>query len=441
MKLKYSLTAGGFFALFLVQLQALAAQTLQTQTWAYTVKKNDSLHFICRQFCVQHADVKKLAQLNQIPNPDLLQPNQIITIPLSYLKIVVMPAQVLNASGDVRLKKNGSEALQKLAMTDALTVGDTVQTGANSVAKLKFADGSVSTLQPNSSLTLVTSHQYAGKLNYEIKMKLSSGRTEIVANPQHLQDDNVEVETPTAVAVVRGTTFRVGAENAKAIEETLQGLVAFSAEGQEVAVAEQFGTVARAGEPPLAPQKLPDAPNTQNFAKVFHGDNVKFEMPVQAGFSWVAQLAKDQALTDIAREQRGTGVITFQDLPLGQYFLTLRTQDAQGLQSVDAVHAFSAQAALPQLVLIAPLGQTLAGNHHVFSWKALPQNQGYLLQIASDANFEKIVLTRVVSYHTFHLQEALPQGQYFWRVAAKYAGRVPENATSHFSESGQFSFQ
>lgn len=440
MSLKHAITANGFFALFLVQTSAFAAQALPAQSWQYTVKKNDSLHLICQKFCVKSADVRNLAQLNQIPNPNLLRPNQVIGIPFSYLKMTVLPAQVLNVSGDVRVKKSGSDNLQKLTLADAVTVGDTVQTGANSVAKLKFADGSISTLQPNASLTLVTSHQYAGKGNYEVKVKLSSGRTEFIANPQHLQDNNVEVETPTAVAVVRGTEFRVGAENAKTIEETLQGLVAFSSGGQEVAVAEQFGTVARAGEPPLAPQKLPDPLNTEKFPKLFHGNQVKFEISVQTGFSWVAQLAKDQAFNEVVSEQTGTEALIFQDLPLGQYFLKLRAQDAQGLQSADATHVFSVQAALPQLVLVAPLGQTLAGNHHAFTWKPMPQDEGYLVQIASDANFEKMVLARTVSFNTFYLLEALPQGQYFWRVAAKFSGKVPENATSNFSEIGQFSF-
>lgn len=440
MRLKHSIAAGGFFALFLGHIATICAQSLQPQAWQYTVKKNDSLHLICRQFCAKNADVREIAQFNQIPNPNLLRPNQTLSIPFSYLKVTVLPAQVLNANGDVRIKKNGSEAFQPLSLSDAVNVGDAIETGVNSIAKIKFADGTISTLQSKSSLVLVTSHQYAGKLNYTIKIKLSSGRTEVVANPQHLQDDNVEVETPTAVAVVRGTEFRVGAESTKAIEETLQGLVAFSADGQAVNVVEQFGTVARAGEPPMAPQKLPEAPNTQGLSKNFYGNQASFDLPLQAEFSWVAQLAKDQTFNEVVYEQVGTGTLQFQDLPIGQYFLKLRYQDAQGLQSADAVHAFEVKAALPALILIAPLGQTLTGNLNEFTWKDLPLNQGYLVQIASDENFKNIVLNRVVSYSKLHLLEALPQGKYYWRVAAKYAGRVPEKATDHFSESGQFSF-
>ncbi len=443
MTLKNSIAQSGFFILFLSTLQALAASETgnsSQSTWQYTVQKNDSLHTICKKYCVSNADVKKIAQLNQVKNPDLIQPNQVITIPYAYLRVTNLPAQVLVANGDVRIKKSGSDTFIRLQNNETIFVGDTVQTGANSIVKIKFADGSTSNLQPNSSLTLLSSHQYAGKSNYYIKVQLSAGRTEIIANPQHLQDDQMEVETPTAVAVVRGTEFRVGAEKDKAIEETLQGLVGVVANAQEVSVGQQYGTVARVGEPPLSPQKLPVSPDTKNLSPIIHGADAVLNIPVEAGLTWVAQLAKDENFNEVVDSQRGTGMLQLKNLAIGPYFLKLRYQDAQGLQSVDAVHAFQVQGALPKLILIAPLGQTLTGNFNIFGWQDLPQHAGYTIQIAKDANFEQLVLTRSVSFNTFYLQEVLPEGQYFWRVAARYAGQVPASATADFSEAGQFGF-
>lgn len=443
MTLKNSMAQSGFFILFLSALQALAASETgnsSQSTWQYTVETNDSLHTICKKYCVSNVDVKKIAQLNQVKNPDLIHPNQLITIPYVYLRVTNLPAQVLVANGDVRIKKNGTDTFIKLQNNETIFVGDTVQTGVNSIVKIKFADGSTSNLQPNSSLTLLSSHQYAGKSNFYIKVQLSAGRTEIIANPQHLQDDQMEVETPTAVAVVRGTEFRVGAEQDKAIEETLQGLVSVVANAQEVSVGQQYGTVARVGEPPLTPQKLPVSPDTKNLPPIIHGAEAVLNIPVEAGLTWVAQLAKDENFNEVVDSQRGTGMLQLKNLAIGPYFLKLRHQDAQGLQSVDAVHTFQVQEALPKLILIAPLGQTLTGNFNIFSWQELPQHAGYTIQIAKDANFEQLVLTRSVSFNTFYLQEVLPEGQYFWRVAAKYAGQVLASATADFSEAGQFGF-
>lgn len=443
MKLRNSLAQGGFFILFLSALQVFAASEPGNQSqhaWYYTIQKNDSLHAICKKYCVSHADVKELAHLNQLKNPNIIRPNRVITIPYAYLRVTNSPAQVMVTNGDVRIKKNGVGAFQKLQNTESILVGDTVQTGANSVVKIKFADGSTSNLQPNSSLTLLSSHQYAGKSNFYIKVQLSTGRTEIIANPQHLQDDQLEVETPTAVAAVRGTEFRVGAEKNKAIEETLQGLVSVVANAQEVSVGEQYGTIAQEGRPPLTPQKLPPPPDTKSLPTIIHGTAATLGILEQSGLTWVMQLAKDVNFNDVVDTQSGTGALQLNKLAIGQYFLKLRHQDVQGLQSVDAVHAFQVKAVLPKLILNAPLGQTLSGNFNIFSWQDLPQHAGYTIQIAKDANFEQLLFTRSVSFNTFYLQKTLPEGQYFWRVAAKYSGQMPASATADFSEAGQFSF-
>lgn len=443
MKLKTSIALGGFFILFISALPAFSASETgnpSQQAWQYSVQKNDSLQAICKKYCVHNADLNKLAQLNQIKNPNIIQPNQMITIPYTYLRVTNFPAHVLVANGDVRIKKNDTDTFIKLQNNESIFVGDTVQTGTNSIVKIKFADGSTSNLQPNSSLTLLTSQQYAGKSNFYIKVQLSKGRTEIVANPQHLQQDQLEVETPTAVAAVRGTVFRVGAEKNNTIEETLQGLVSVVANAQEVSVGQQYGTVAREGQPPLAPQKLPAPPETNNLSSIVSGTEASLNIPEQTGLTWVAQLAKDANFNEMVDSQSGTGTLRLKNLAIGQYFLKLRHQDAHGLQSEDATHIFQVQAALPKLILIAPLGQTLAGNFNIFSWQNLPQHAGYTIQIAKDASFQQLVLTRSVSFNTFYLQEALPTGQYYWRVAAKYVGPVPAGATTEFSESGEFSF-
>lgn len=443
MKRNNSLAQGGFFILFLSALQAFAAPeegNQSQQTWQYTVQKNDSLHAICKKYCVSQDAVKKIAQLNQLKNPNIIQPNHVITIPYAILRVINFPAQVVVANGDVRIKKNGVDTFRQLQNVESIFVGDTVQTGTNSVVKIKFADGSTSNLQPNSSLTLLSSHQYAGKSNFYIKVQLSAGRTEIIANPQHLQDDQLEVETPTAVAAVRGTSFRVGAEKDKAIEETLAGLVNVAANAQEVSVGEQYGTIAQEGRPPLAPQKLPAPPDIKNLPTIVHDTVAALSIPEQSGLTWVAQLAKDVNFNDVVDSQSGTGALQLNNLAIGQYFLKLRHQDVQGLQSADAVHAFQVKAALPKLILNAPLGQTISGNFNVFSWQDMPQHAGYMIQIAKDANFTQLILTRFVSFNTFYLQEALPAGQYYWRVVAKYSGQVPANASADFSEVGQFSF-
>ncbi|MES2856424.1 MAG: FecR domain-containing protein [Bdellovibrionota bacterium] len=54
-----------------------------------------------------------------------------------------------------------------------------------------------------------------------------------------------------------------------------------------------------------------------------------------------------------------------------------------------------------------------------FKWKAYKAADHYLIQIASDADFTKIVTSQKVKRSGFVYEDALPEGKIFWRVRAK----------------------
>ncbi len=434
-----------FFAFFLFATNAISAQKNEHEGWLYTVKKNDNLTFICAQYCIQQSNIQTLADVNHLRSAHLLSVGQTIFIPLSVLKTNAVPAKILTATGDVQIKKNDHDAFQKLNLSDSILVGTTLKTGLNSLVKLQFADRSEALLQPNSTLKIIQSHQYAGKLTYAIKLILSTGRTEILANPEHFNDHHLEVETPSAVAVVRGTQFRVSAEENNAIEETLIGNVAFSVNENAVEVGENFGSVSLNGQPPLPPKALPNPPETAQLPKIF--DELPVLLPVsstQSDIIWVAQLAKDANFTEIIDEQStqtqaesSKKTLNYAHLMPGQYFLKLRAQDENGLQSVDAFHTFTVNPLTLLPNLIFPKDIVLDTEKTVFQWTDMPNHRGYLIQIASDAAFNHILLERIVSFNAFNLGSVFPKGEYYWRVAENLKR---ERSQFKFSKPAQFSF-
>jgi hypothetical protein len=228
--------------------------------------------------------------------------------------------------------------------------------------------------------------------------------------------------------VVRGTQFRVGADSNAAVEETIEGQVAFVAQQNEVSVGQGFGSVTQKGQSPMPPQKLPDAPAVDVLEKAFDELPVHFAFnSTQEGLTLIAQLALDDTFNQLVDEQRvvlsSSNQLKFDTLTDGRYFLKLRIQDAQGLQSADATHVFSVKLLPMPPLLIAPEdAQSVSPSHDLFSWSALPSaRSGYVVQIASDADFNHILIERVVSYNAFQLAQALPVGDYYWRVAEKSA--------------------
>lgn len=135
-------------------------------------------------------------------------------------------------------------------------------------------------------------------------LKLVKGRTEVSANPDHTVGNTLQVQTPSAIAAVRGTQFRVGAEDNIALQRNVRGKVAFSGSGQEVLLVKGFGSVAEKDKAPLPPIQLPNAPEVASLAKQVETRSAEFNFAPQAGVvAWVGQLALDANFTQIVSEQ------------------------------------------------------------------------------------------------------------------------------------------
>lgn len=77
---------------------------------------------------------------------------------------------------------------------------------------VRFADGSVVTMQSNSTMKLDTLSIYSGGGMVDTKLRLQQGKVEVAANPKHVPRNQLQIMTPSAVAAVRGSHFRVSTE-------------------------------------------------------------------------------------------------------------------------------------------------------------------------------------------------------------------------------------
>ena len=398
--------------------EAMAADA--TPEWRYTVRPGDTLIGFSQQYLAHPAEWMQLQKLNHIANPRRLIPGQPLRVPIKLLRQRPAPAEVLAISGNVQLSQNNSP-IRALQFGEKLEAGSSLKTATDSSATLRFADGSIVVVQPNSNLQLDTVSVYEGGGMVDTRLRLQQGRIEVGANPRHAPDNRLEVTTPSAVAAVRGTRFRVAAGPAVSLEETLEGRVGLIAAEQETGIPGGYGSIVESGKLPLAPVALLAAPGVQGLPNKVERLPMRFDLPPQNGAAgWIGQIAPDERFDRVLLEKTGNVPrLSFADLPDGRYVLRVRAIDALGLQGADALHAFELNARpFPPLVLTPGSHATVRSAQPELQWSEAAGIQTYRIQLARDTAFNDKIIDTTTSQTHLTPSQALEPGDYHLRVAS-----------------------
>jgi len=159
-------------------------------------------------------------------------------------------------TGDVQILRSGSTKSVKATNGMELAVGDTITTGSNGSANLVFFDGSVMEIKANSEI-LVNELSTASPGSTAVGLKELVGSTINWIGKLVDSSSKYEVETPVAVAVVRGTTFDLLVQqNGDTTVKSEQGSVSFTAAGVKVTVNQGFQSSASVGGTPSTPSAI-----------------------------------------------------------------------------------------------------------------------------------------------------------------------------------------
>jgi hypothetical protein len=431
-----------FFAFLAQQFNQplLAAETnykANDPEWLYSVRPGDNLIRFGKQHLINPDDWRVLQKLNNIKNPHRMRSGQVIRVPLNLVKQLPAPAEVVLASGLAGILKS-DKSVQAVTVGQPLTAGTELITGENSKLNVKFADGSIVSMQPKSTMKLDTLSMYSGGGMVDTKLRLQQGKVETEANPAHLQGNQMHIITPTAIAAIRGTKFRVSADDISIKQETLEGKVALMAAGQEVAVDKGFGSLSEGGNPPLPPVLLLPAPATEALANKLEALPATFYMPAQEGaVAWLGKISADEKFNTIAAENLSQGSnLSFNDLPDGKYYLKVRAKDKQGLEGYDAMHEFllNARPFAPKAATPAQAATVRDANPEL-TWEKIEQVNEYLLELARDADFKQMLDSRRVANTIYKIEKNLKPGQYYWRLASidSASDQGPYAAASSFT--------
>ncbi|MFH1169298.1 MAG: FecR domain-containing protein [Chloroflexota bacterium] len=168
----------------------------------------------------------------------------------------------LDAKGSVELRMPGSTVWQDASDGMTLNAGSRIRTAPDAQAVLTFFNGTTITLEPGTDLVVETIEFSTESKSSVLVFKQWIGKTwsrvEKLADP----GSRYEIQTPSAIALVRGTLFATDVDESGATTiETREGLVSVSSQGREVYVAPGQQTTVEFGVAPADP-----APVSQNGA-------------------------------------------------------------------------------------------------------------------------------------------------------------------------------
>lgn len=124
------------------------------------------------------------------------------------LFLVQRIAQAGEVKGKVEVARRGGD-FSPLKSGQTVIVGDEVRTGQDGIAEFTWADKTRWRVMPNSRLTIKKAIVNSVKKAEISQFRLDAGKVFIRIVKSFAPGSSFEVETPTAVAAVRGTVFSV----------------------------------------------------------------------------------------------------------------------------------------------------------------------------------------------------------------------------------------
>jgi hypothetical protein len=414
---------GALLALALLACPPGAAAGAPAGDYLYITRPGDTLMGIGQRLLARPGDWVQLQALNGIAEPRRMESGRRLRIPERLLRAQAQVARLAAVSGEVRSE---GIALQPGA---ALPAGTQLDTGAQGFATIELADGSRLQLAPSSRLRLERMARQRGSGTPDQRLRLQQGRVESQVTPLPQGKGRFWISTPSAVAGVRGTRFRMSADAGGSRAEVTEGSVAVrSAAARPAVVAAGFGMAVAPDGRHGTKIALLSAPDLHDVLPLQERPVVRLAVPALAGArAYRFQVGTGAGLERVLAETVVQApVARFADLPDGDYVLRVRGIDGQGVEGLDADRPFRLKARPEPPFAAGPAnGAILRAEVVPLRWTQAPEAARYGVQLARDAAFAELVAAQdAVEGNAWAPAQPLPPGEYFWRVRSVRANRA-----------------
>jgi hypothetical protein len=393
------------------------------------VTRGDSMINICRDYLENPDEWRQVAGANPfIRNPDRIFPGQKLTLPARLLKGIPSGGKISFLKGSVEILRAETGSWTPLSPDEPMVEGYRIRTGEDGTLEITFEDDSSFLMKSNTCLSLVkTRKSGAGSIIGDFFLEL--GRVITHIRKATGREPRFRIGTPSAVASVRGTDFRVSHDamgNARI--EVLTGSVDTKGKHRRVRLEEGEGTLVEKGREPERPRELLAAPPLIDPEPLYRRMPLEFRLEtVQDAVFHRLTLAGDPEIRDVIREVtirpgEQAKLTDMADGADGTYYVQTSSVDTMGLEGLPKVTSISVRLnPLPPFVQSPVAGKAYKTVSMEFSWLSVADAAGYRLQVAADPEFEKIVEERDTGPDTAHKTDRLEPGIYYFRILSKAA--------------------
>ena len=386
----------------------------------YTVQPGDTLLDLSQHLLDTPERWHDVQKLNDIPRPRRLQPGTTLRLLPGWLKPHAERATLETASNEVKI--NGKPAHDG----DHLPEGTTVKTGPDSAALITLPDGTRLRIPSATEVRLERLRAYHGEKDLDAGFLLRHGGIEPDSPGKRSRPLNIR--TPSGNAAVRGTHFRVHAENKRSTVEVLRGQVAAGNRRSTTPVdAGQGAWFTAKGKPTVTP--LPPAPELTTLSgRTWHETAPQLPLPARDAqtAAWHVEVSTRQDFGAMVLDTRTQApAFTLPSRQDGPHFVRVSRISPTGIEGYAGLAEISilARPLPPKLQPQAAEVQVNRDHPLMFAWQTVPDEvalpQRYRLQVAADADFRTILHDTVVDARSARIQPDTrrPLARW-WRVAA-----------------------
>jgi len=387
------------------------------------VEKGDKLIHICRRYLENPGKWPEVAKFNRMKNPDLILPGQRVKIPVRLLPGVPVDGKVTFVYGEAKVQKDEKAKWVTLNLGDVVSQGSRIQTGNVSSVEVTFEDKDSIFLKSNTALGITTS-QKRGSTYRLNNFYLNPGRAITKMKEATGSESRIEINTPSAVASVRGTEFRVTVDQeASTRTEVLTGTISVSAMDKTFEVNQGEGTYIQKGAAPTVPRKLLPPPKPFDFKPIYKELPLKFTFEKMPGLSSVrGLLTNDREGRNVLEEKviKQNETLEFVSLTDGTYYLFTQGIDELGIEGFQS-QPYEVKLRvnpLPPLIQLKGDESEFIGKTAQYTWLKVKDAVKYHLQVAQDNGFTVIKEEKPDYQGDSYKTGTFDYGTYYFRISS-----------------------
>jgi len=395
--------------------------------WIYTARAGDTVQSVAQTYLLQPERWTDLLRHNKLRNDGFLTSGTILKIPVSLLKNYPKPATLLETSGQVWYRKAFTHSYVPAIKGLKLSVGDEIKT-LQGKARIVFADGSKLRINSKSIIIFNKLTHFGETGMVDVRLRLNKGGIKTRVTPRKGPASRYEVSTPSAVAAVRGTSFRIRVIDAYTITEVTEGRVQVENASSDALLQKGQGISVTSGGnlqpvkllPPPLIRGLPDTigklPLTISWQAIQGAKSYRIEV-----------FRNDPHALPLISERRQTNSLSLKALANGKYWLNVWAVDMANIEGlVSNLHFIVDQRATPAVLKNPLTGAAITNSTPEFSWQLNNPQLLSSLEIAQDRQFSKLYAkTAFNRQQTATVERPLAAGQYYWRVVTQAGSEHP----------------